>query len=142
MRFRRKGILFWEVQIVVSLCLIGSIALMVYDSMFISVLLIPSVLLVGAFVMQLISRKEYIIMNEEGIACQIGKQLRWGFQWSEIAELKIGNRFRNPSVDIVIKTDCCNNKGKIETIEAYFQLGLAAKKAIKHYCKCPITKIN
>ena len=137
MKFRQNCLLYWEGQVVVFFCLIGWIVLMIYDKIFILILLIPSILLVGVFIIiQLLFGKEYIIINEKGITCQKGENLHWEYRWSEIAKLQIGTRFRNPSVEIVLKTTCSDDNSKIET---YFQLGLTAKKALKTYCKCPLT---
>lgn len=138
MRFRQNSILFWEGQIFISICLIVGLVLMVFDRKCVSILLFPLVLLLAVFILQFVLQKEYIIMDETGVSCQRGKQLLWEYKWTEIASLKISNRFRNPSIDIVPNTASYSCEGNIETIEAYFQLGLTAKKAIKNYCKCPV----
>ena len=139
MRFRRRGILFLEGQIVFSVCVILSIILMIFEGKYLFPLLILSVFLLAVFELYFVFDEEYIVMNENGIACLKREKLCWAYQWSEIAELKIGNRFRNPSVDIVLNDDCC--KFNYEN-EIYFQFGPAAKRAVKNYCKSPITKIN
>lgn len=133
MRFRRKSILFWESQIIVFICMVCGAFLIIYDNMLVPIMLIPLILLICAFGIQMILGKEYIIMNEEGIVCQRGKQMRWKCQWSEIEELKIGNRFRNPSVEIILKKHCYKDKKDVETMDMYFQLGFVAKKAIRIY---------
>ena len=84
---------------------------------------------------QLVSEKEYIILNDSGIICQKGTRRLWEYQWSDIKELQIGRRFRNPSVEIVPIIACCEKTSKMGE---YFQLGVTAKKAIKSYCKCPV----
>lgn len=131
MRFRKKEILFWEGQIVISICLIVSVLLMMFNRMYVAILLFPSVLLLAAIILHWFLDKEFIIINEIGVSCQSGKQLCWKYQWSEIAELKLGNRFRNPTIEIVLKTDCFKHGTKF--VKTYFQLGTSAKKAIKHY---------
>ena len=135
MKFRQNGILFWEVQVAVIICLIGCVFLMVYDGIFITILLLPSACLLTMCILPLILDQVYITMDEEGISCLKGKSLHWRYKWSEIDELKIGNRFRNPSVEIVFKSDCCKAGSRIETSETYFQLGFSAKKAMRKYYK-------
>lgn len=140
MRFRKNGILFWEVQILILICLSGSFVLMVYDIIFVSILLIPSVIQLGAFIMLWIFMGEYITISEDGISCYNRKRFLWEYKWSEIARLQISNRFRNPSVEVVLKPHLCRNNSQLELTHAYFQLGPTAKKALKLYCKCPINK--
>ena len=140
MRFRQKSILFWECQIIISVCILVSVILMACDSLLITVLLAPTLLLVGVLFLQFIVQREYIIINERGVACILKGKLRWTYSWHEISELRIGNRFRNPAIEIILKSDRKNIRSNIETIDAYFQLGHAAKKAIALYCKCPITQ--
>lgn len=141
MRFRKNGILFWETQILILICLIGSVFLMFYDKMLVLVLTGPCVLLLGVTIILLILMREYIIVNEVGITCTKGKQVIWSHQWSEIERLQIGNRFRNPSVEIVCKSNSCS-QNRIERTNEYFQFSLIAKKALQRYCRCPLSEIN
>ena len=140
MRFRKNEIICFEIQIFIFICLIVSVILMLHNSSLVSILMLPSILLLGVFIVQPSVMKEYITIDENGIICKKGKNLCWEYKWSQIAELRIGKRFRNPSIEILLKSDCCDDKAKVDTTAAYFQLGLSAKKAIKNYCKCPITK--
>ena len=124
--------MFWELQITLDFCLFVSIAFMVFDSALVNILIIPTVLVGCLIVAQFIIMRECIFIDAEGIACRKGKMLLWQFKWLEIAELRLGNRFRNSSVEIVVKTEYI--KQSTETINTYFQLGLSAKKAINEYC--------
>lgn len=109
---------------------------MIFEGKYLFPLLILSVLLLTAFELHFIFDEEYIVMDENGITCLKRKQLCWAYQWPEIEELKIGNRFRAPSVDIVLKGDLYkpNHEG-----EPYFQFGPTAKKAVRRYCKISIS---
>ena len=141
MKFMQCGINYWETQISTFVCLVIGIIGMALDSVLMPALLFPSSLLVVVLIVERVAKQNYILMNEEGIFCHRGEKLCWGYRWTEIAELKIGNRFRFPSIDIVLKPEYRFYRKEFETTEAYFQLGTAAKKAIKLYCKCPITKM-
>lgn len=135
MKFKKNSIMFWEGISVTSVCFIMCVFLMVYDKVYLPILLFPSILLFAAFCMQMLLEKEHIIMNEEGITCRKGKQLCWSCQWIDIQELRVVTIFRNPSIEIILK-ECCFKEQKKS--EMYFQLGYLAKKAIKYYCNCPI----
>lgn len=138
MRFKRNAILFWEGQFIISVCLIINAILLFVFKQDIAVLLTSFILLLLAFVLHLALTQDHIIMNEDGITCHKGKKQCWAYQWNEIKEFKYGNRLRNPSVDVILK----GNSSKNSNSDLYFQLGYSAKKAIKVYCKCPITKTS
>lgn len=140
MRFRQYNINFWETQIFISICLIVGVIGMMLDSVLVPALLIPSILSLIVLITEWVMKQNYILMNEEGIFCYRGERLCWGYQWAEISELKIGKRFRHPSIDIILKPEYRFYRREFETMEAYFQLGSAAKEAIKLYCKCPVAK--
>lgn len=140
MRFRQQSINFWETQVSISVCLVISMIGMAINSAAIPAFLVPSLMLAAVLITEWVMKQNYILMNEEGIFCYRGERLCWGYQWAEISELKIGKRFRHPSIDIILKPEYRFYRREFETMEAYFQLGSAAKEAIKLYCKCPVTK--
>lgn len=133
MRFRQNNILFWEGNFTLIVCIAASIFLMVYDVVFISALLIPSIALFITFIFHCFSPKRMITINETGIMCHMRKKLCWNYRWTDIAELKISSRYRNPSIEIILVPDMLNGNENTGESEAYFQLGLSARKAIKRF---------
>ena len=130
MTFRQKGILFWEGQFSLLIFMITSVILMVYLRQVQPALLIVSMIVLAVFVAQFCLKKEYVTVNADGIACRKGEKLLWFYAWADMKELRIGNRFRNPSVEIIPK----NDDGKtVYERQHYFQLGFTAKKALQKY---------
>lgn len=88
-------------------------------------------LLVVALVSPKLDR-EYITIDEWGIACKEGDQLRRSFDWAHIAELRRSSRFRLPSIE-VISYDASGQPEPFASARHYFQLRRAAKKALSMY---------
>ena len=136
MRFKQKGILFWECQLGVTATLVICIALIFFDRSLFPVFSVLSVLLVLCLFLQPLHTKNVITINETGIICQEASFVIWEYNWEEIRELQVAHQFRNPCVKIILKSNSCQN-GE-ENTRAWFQLGYSAKKAINQFCQCPI----
>jgi len=128
MEFKKNEIMFWERQILVILCLLVAALLMIIVPK--GIFLTTSVLLLIVLVCQNIL-EERICIDEKEIICRKGKKIYWRCKWSEIEELRIGNRYRNPSVEIITRNNIV--AGVSGTAEKYFQLGMTAKKALRKY---------
>ena len=133
--FRKHELFFLEGLIFFSLVFFGTIILMAIEPKLIMVMLVPALFFLVAIVLQFIIYRDYIIVDEDGITCTDRKYVKWKYKWSEISQLKIGTRLRNPSVEIVLTPDCSSYRPKAETIQPYFQLGRSAKKTIKKFEK-------
>lgn len=131
MSFMQKSILFWESMVVNSFLLAVCIGLIYYDDTCFYLFIVPAFLLLVTLILQLICKKPVVTISENGILCQSGTQVLWSYRWSEIAELQIGNEFRNPCVNIYIYS-ACSLEEKIYS-KSWFQLGFRAQKAIKKY---------
>lgn len=84
--------------------------------------------------------REYITIDEWGITCKEGDQLRWSFDWAYIADLRRSSRFRLPSIE-VIPYDASGQPEPFASDRHYFQLGRAAKKALSmYYAKPPFPR--
>ena len=77
---------------------------------------------------------EFITIDETGISCRRSSNLLWSYQWDEIAQLKKGQRFLHPSVEVIV-FDKQGNKEPFAGADKYFQLSKSAKTAIKKYFK-------
>jgi len=86
--------------------------------------------------------KPQIEITTETITCRKKQKILWKYKWDEIKALRIGNRFRHPSIEFEFATSDRNEQRLIEEVDPYFQYGRSAKKALKQYCPCPITKIT
>lgn len=75
--------------------------------------------------------RKRIVIDDRGITCQRSGSVIWQYQWSDIAQLKLGIRFHNPSVEIIPTPERSKQEPKVETPRPYFQLGPSAKKALK-----------
>ena len=80
------------------------------------------------------SKAEFITIDETGISCRRSSNLLWSYQWEEIAQLKKGQRFLHPSVEVIV-FDKQGNKEPFAGADKYFQLSKSAKTAIKKYYK-------
>lgn len=140
MKFRQNGCLFLEVQIVLSA---GTVVLL-WNMFFLDsslwgmiiplmiVLLVPSLLSIWVI-------QEYIFIDYTGISCYKRKRLLWSFTWADIDTLKVGFRFRSPSVEILLKPGV-DMQGEENRHNLYFQLSFRSKKALKCYYKWPLPK--
>lgn len=130
MTFRKNALLFYESQI--CYFVFGLMSCMIIPFWGLGWALVLAALFV---VLLLINPKlhcELITINELGISChKAGKQL-WYFEWHNIVKLQRSSRFRMPSIEIILKnTPIMQNS--IYSSDYYFQMGIAAKKAIEQY---------
>lgn len=102
--------------------------------------ILQEVLAAALLVWTVFSDDPYITIDEWGIICKTRKTMLWGFQWPEIEELRRSRRFRQPSLEIVLKEQTVMKENRKSVSGKFFQLGKTAKRALKQYCKCPITK--
>lgn len=131
MIFRKNSLLFYQSEIVciimATLCLalipmLGGISFLYMLPLLVLILVNP------------LLHNEFVVINEAGISCQkSGKQL-WAYEWGSIAELKRSSRFLMPSVEIIVY-DKHGGSEQFALPDQYFQLGKAAKEAIKRYYK-------
>lgn len=77
---------------------------------------------------------EFITIDETGISCCRADKILWSYQWDEIAQLKKGQRFLHPSVEVIV-FDKQGNKESFAGADKYFQLSKSAKTTIKKYYK-------
>lgn len=137
MSFRMDDILFSEVKIVLCFLLFTSLFFLCIDF-----LMFVFVFAFVCFVLLLHIKvpKEYIFVNENGIACYLKKQCLWEHNWNEILDLCVGNRYRQKSVEIFLKSSNKDVKG--EYSYHYFQYGKKAKKALALYYPKEIKKLK
>ena len=77
---------------------------------------------------------EFITINEAGISCEKAGTKLWTYTWDRVAELKKSFRFRTPSIEVI--TYCKSGAPEPFALpNHYFQLGRAARKALKQYYK-------
>ena len=132
MIFRKNALLFYQSEIfcIVMAILCSTLVPMLVGAMFI-LYLFPFLVLI---LVNPHLHNEFIAINETGISCQkTGKQL-WAYEWHSIAELKNSSRFLIPSIEVI----AYNKDGESERFalhNQYFQLGRAAREAIKRYYK-------
>lgn len=139
MSFMKNGIMFWERQIGIVIAVAAGISILAFDITLLSFFSIPLILLLGLLVIDHILPHDIITISKDGISCHHGKTCKWNYRWSEIEELQIGNRFRNPSVEVVLKSNCAKRMS-FDIEQCYFQLGIKAKKAIRQYYMWPIPR--
>lgn len=77
---------------------------------------------------------EFITIDETGISCRCADKFLWSYQWKEVAQLKKGQCFLRPSVEVIV-FDKQGNKDPFAGADKYFQLSKSAKTAIKKYYK-------
>lgn len=80
----------------------------------------------------------WIILNESGIACRKGGKEVWSHEWHNIATLKRSNRFRLPSVEVILY-DAKGEQAPFALPDHYFRLSKKAKQAMEQYYKRPYT---
>lgn len=130
MSFRKNSVLFYENVILLAALSLLMIAVgLVINFPMLCLCAVPP--LIVALVSPKLDR-EYITIDEWGISCKEGDQLRWSFDWAHIAELRRSSRFRLPSVE-VIPYDASGQPEPFASDRLYFQLGRAAKKALSMY---------
>lgn len=132
MTFRKKAILYYELEIfcivMMPLCL-GLIPLLGLGLSLLSALPFVVLLLANPKLYN-----EYITMNELGITCRKAGVQLWAYDWDSVACLKKVSRFRVPSVEVI----AYNKSGNPEQYcipDHYFQLGRAARRALRQYYK-------
>ena len=132
MSFRKNSILFYENVILLAALSLLMIAVgLVTNFPILCLCAVP--LLIVALVSPKLDR-EYITIDEWGISCKEGDQLRWSFDWAHIADLRRSSRFRLPSV-------ASGQPEPFASDRHYFQLGRAAKKALSmYYAKPPFPR--
>lgn len=137
MKFKQNSILFWEINITMFIFAVLSIVIVIiYGKSSIGIGIFLAILFLGVAVFHSFLERKFITINENGIACQKGEKVLWQYKWAEIQKLKKSNRFRNPSVEIILK----NQQEPYGETDYYFQLGFKAKKAVKMYCPFKIIK--
>lgn len=75
---------------------------------------------------------EFITINEIGISCEKSGELFWAYEWDSIVELKRSSRFLMPSIEVIAYNKCGGTE-YFGVSNQYFQLGKAAREAIKRY---------
>lgn len=130
MMFRKDSLLFYQseifyiVMVIVCMTLIPILGVeisLLYMFPFIALLLVNPKL-----------HNEFITIDETGISCHKSEKQVWAYGWDCIAELKRSSRFLMPSIEVIAYN-------KYEESECfafpnqYFQLGRAAREAIKRY---------
>lgn len=130
MVFRENSLLFYQSELlfivlaILSFSLISTLGLymsLLYASPFVVLILVNFKL-----------HNEYIVVNENGISCQKSGRQLWAYEWHDIAELRKSSRYLLPSIDIIT----FNKSGEVAQFAPpnhYFQLGKAAREAIKRY---------
>lgn len=132
MVFRKDSLLFYQCRIfyiimgIASLLFIPTVGL----ELFLLYVSIPVLL----FLLNPQMYNEFITINEMGISCHRSKKLLWSYEWDRIAELRKSSRYLLPAIEVIT----FNKHGEPEQYALpaqYFQLGKAAKEAIKQYYK-------
>lgn len=132
MIFRKDSLLFYESEIFyVAMAILCLIFIPILGLGLSLIFMFPFIVLI------LVNPKlhnEFIAINEAGILCQkSGKQL-WAYEWDSIAELKRSSRYLMPSIE-VIPFNKYREAEQFAEPNHYFQLGKAAREAIKQYYK-------
>lgn len=138
MRFRMLGLVHRENLIVCSILAIINLCLAPVVPLYYVIL--QEVLAAVLITWNVFSDDPYVTINEWGIICKNRKATLWEYPWSEIEELRRSRQFRQPSLEIVLKNETVMNGDRKSVSGKFFQLGSTAKRALKQYCKCPITK--
>lgn len=152
MTFRKDSLLFREHQIgffaFAILCLVCIPILKIFNisedtlaEVILSLCFFLGFLLFG--VLAMISSKqhnEFVTVNESGISCHKAGKLLWQYEWNEILALKRSQRYKLPSIEIVVQSPCigldsCREIENARCSGDYFQLSRAAKEAIERYYK-------
>lgn len=130
MKFRKNAILYYALEffcIVMAAACFGMISLLGLGLSLISAF--PFVILMLASPRLY---DEFITINQAGIQCEKAEVLLWQYAWDSIAKLEKSSRFRMPSIEVIPY----GKSGAPEPFRLpghYFQLGRAARKAIKQY---------
>lgn len=130
MSFRKNSVLFCQ-----NIILLSVLSLLFFVVGCISSFYILYFCAVSLLITALISSKldrEYITIDEWGIACKRGEHLCWSYDWAHIADLRRSSRFRLPSVEVILYV----KSGEPELFASaghYFQLGRSAKTALSKY---------
>ena len=121
MSFRKNSVLFYENVILLAALSLLMIAVgLVINFPMLCLCAVP--LLIVALVSPKLDR-EYITIDEWGISCKEGDQLRWSFDWAHIAELQRSSRFR---------LRCVRPAGAICFGPALFPIGPGREKGAIH----------
>ena len=139
MDFRKNEILFLQEQIVYCGGIVGCAGMIIWNISLWPAFFPLSIGMLGLFLANCFGKSEVVTINEVGIQCKNKNTILWDFPWTEIEELHIGRRLREPSVEIELKVDSVYRKD-FDFHQCYFQLGRTAKKAIKQYYKWPLTQ--
>lgn len=130
MTFRKDAILYYELELFCIVMALSCLGLMRFLGMGFALLsAVPFVILT---LVNPRLHNEYITINEAGIMCRRSGAQLWAYEWDSIAKLKRSSRFRLPSVEVI---PYCKS-GEMEPFSLpghYFQLGRAARKALKQY---------
>ncbi len=132
MTFRQHTFLYYETLIYCSTMLVLCLALIpVIGTGFALLVALPfaAVLIVNPRLYD-----SWIIMDESGITCRKGDKTIWSHEWHNIATLKRSNRFRFPSVEVILY-DAKGQQAPFALPDHYFQLSKKAKQAIEQYYK-------
>lgn len=130
MTFRKNALLFYQSELMYIVFAILCLTLIPTLGLWLSLLYaFPFIVLMFA---NFKLHNEYIVINEIGISCKkSGKQL-WATEWSRIVELRKSSRYLLPSIEI-ITYDKHGKVNQFALTNHYFQLGRAAREAIKRY---------
>lgn len=132
MMFRKNTLLFYQSEIFYFVMAILCLALFPMLGLGLSLLYV-----FPFAVLMLVNPKlhnEFITINEIGISCQRSGIQLWAYEWDTIAGLKRSSRFLMPSIE-VIPYNKCGEPEQFAMSNHYFQLGRAARKAVKRYYK-------
>lgn len=94
MSFRKNSVLFYE-----NIILLAALSLLMIAVGLVTNFPILCLCAVPLQIVALVSPKldrEYITIDEWGISCKEGDQLRWSFDWAHIAELRRSSGFASP----------------------------------------------
>lgn len=138
MSFRKNSILFYE-----NIILLAALSLLMIAVGLVKNFPILCLCAVPLLIVALVSPKldrEYITIDEWGISCKEGDQLRWSFDWAHIADLRRSSRV-SPSLRRGDPLRCVRPAGAICFGPALFPIGRAAKKALSmYYAKPPFPR--
>ena len=141
--FRQHEIVVFELDVAFAITIFINIVLLICVKPFappILAILLYSLLL--SFFCHKSMSSSHIEVNDEHILCRKKQNVLWEYKWDEIKAVRIGNRFRNPSVEFEFATTDRKEQRLIEEAKPYLQYGRSAKKAISQYCPYPLTKIT
>lgn len=138
MTFRKDSIRFYEGYFIYFLMITISLVCSFLTESYVFLLLAIPFVFFAIF-----NKKQFpdiITVDEKGIVCRTTEEVKWEYDWEDIAELQKFTRFRSPSIEIVVYVS--REPEKLQSSDNYFQLSRKAKKALKTYYDHPIEKFK